>query len=483
VVAGAPAAVNTGVVWLNKQASQYWINGHRVPADVSAFSTAKEGTIVPTKYKTPKELLRMLNTAAMDGIGTTVGAVVDAMAGADLSGERPVASFTVLDGENAYDKGTPNDFVKIVQSGPLGAVAARQDPANVVKPVYASVNGAVQCNACGFNGALAQEFVGESAAACMNPQEGAGACTLEGVQVLGADGQAGLLPSWAVQAGKLYDTEVGALTGLLDSQVVTGTLRLGCSGAAGDKACVAPAEVEEAIKAALGSDCARVNVQAHDQNKLHPALAVLGEGVLSTVNADDALAAAKLEGSERTEAFDVAFTTHTPECTAHVTEWLQGFQAEQLVAPLGAKGVQQAAADYSSTYTAKGMDAMQAAQAVLPAVVSAMRAGAVPGVLVSAADGAGAARMALPSLEKGDDAVVALTGFMPGKPVAFEVTAKCMALGSQDEAVPLGQFTPTEKGAVNVPFTVPTDLPKGTYSVRAVQNGLGFCSQPFQVPA
>ncbi len=485
VVAGAPASVNTGVVWLNKKASQYWINGVRVAANVSAFTATGQDITVKKYKKTTRGLLRLLNEEAagmmdMDGsVGVdaatqTVNVVADAAAAAV---PRPSTAFVVLDGENAFDKGTPSAFVATVRQGPLGAVAAQQDPLAVVKPTYASVNGDVACNICGFKGLAATEIVGESREQCSNTQDAAAAaCTLEGVQVLGADGQAaGGLPGWAMQAGKLYDMEAGALTGLLDSQVVTATLRVGCSG--GEETCVQAGEVEDAIKASLGSDCARANVQSADKYVNHPALSILGQGIMSF----EGFQARKLEGSAVTQAFDVAFTTHTPECTALVTEWVEGFQPQQLAAQLGGKGVEQAAADLGKTYTAKGMDATQAAQAVLPAVVSAMRVGAVPGVLVSAADGAGVSRMALPTLAQGGDAVMALTGFVPNKPVAFQVTDKCSVFASKDAATAaIGEFTPTEKGAVTVPFTVP-ELPKGTYSVRAEQSGLGFCSQPFQI--
>lgn len=466
MVAGAPAAVNAGVAYLNKGVSQYFINGQRVAANVSAFSTAKNGTIVPKKFKV-RALLD-----SVDAIATGVAATGQALAAPAASGDP--TSFIVLDGENKpLDAiAEPSDFVKAVKAGPLGAVAAPMEPIP-----YATVDGAAACNACGFAGAVAEEFVGAGAGACTS--EGAD-CTLEGVKVLGFDGQAGgSLPSWALQAGQLFDMETDTLTGLLDSQVVTATLDLGCAPTAGS-ACVSQAALEEAVKASLGSDCARLNVEQFDKNAKHPALALLGAGILPT-------RARKLEGAPVTEAFDLAFTTHTPECTALVTEWVKSVSAEQLKLP----GVDKAAAEYGATYTAKGMGAAEAAQATLPAVVSAMRTGVVPGVLVSAADDKlSPGRMALPTLAQGGDAVVALTGFVPNKPVSFSVTNKCLAapaakaLGDKVgtvENVAVGEFTPTAKGAVNVPFTVPAELPAGTYSVRAEQSGLGFCSQPFQI--
>jgi hypothetical protein len=410
---------------------------------------------------------------------TTAQALASAPTGGDPT------SFIVLDGENKPldEIAEPSAFVKAVRAGPLGAVGAKAPEGSKVVP-YASVNGPVACNTCGFAGAVAEEFVGEAAAQCAN-SEGAD-CTLEGVKVLGFDGQAGgSLPGWALQAGRLFDMETDTLTGLLDSEVVTATIDVACPAdqAAG---CVSQGALEEAIKVSLGSDCARVNVEGADKNVKHPALALLGAGLIP-------MRARKLEAAAggKTGAFDVAFTTHDAACTTLVTEWVKSASAEKL----GLPGIDKAVGEYTATYAAKGMGAAEAAQAALPAVVSAMRTGVVPGVFVAegASSTAGSdakfvpGRMALPTLAQGGDAVVALTGFVPNKPVTFSVTNKCLAAGAAKalagsvEAVPVGEFTPTAKGAVNVPFKVPAELPKGTYSVRAEQGGLGFCSQPFQV--
>lgn len=440
-----------------------------VAANVSAFTTDSLGNVVPKKYKTPARKLRaLLDTFTTEALSSGAEAVTQTISSGPIA-----TSFVVLDGENTYNQGTPNDFVKIVREGPLGAVAARNP--SPPQPAFASVNGGVRCNACGLVGDLASEITGESAGACANTQSGEqGACTLEGVRVMGANGQeGGPLPGWALQAGNLYDIEKQELTGLLDSQVVTATLRVGCSSTTAD--CVQAAVVQEDIKQHLGSDCARANVQHRDQAN-HPALAILGKGILPEEPR-------KLESSASTQVFDVAFTSHSAECTALVNQWVQDFAPSQLPVLQMSPQVEQAVLEPGSTYTAKGMDAAQAAQAVLPAVVSAMKTGAMPTVLVSGAseDGAGVARsMALPSMAQGGGATATLTGFVPGKPVSFVVTSKCLGGLSAADA-PVGEFTPTEKGAVNVPFMVPSALAPGTYSVRAEQGGFGFCSQPFQI--
>ena len=51
MVAGAPASVNTGVAFLNKGASQYFINGRKVPANFSSFTVDGKGNITPKKIK------------------------------------------------------------------------------------------------------------------------------------------------------------------------------------------------------------------------------------------------------------------------------------------------------------------------------------------------------------------------------------------------------------------------------------------------
>ena len=76
---------------------------------------------------------------------------------ADGSLTSSATSFVILDGENAFDSVEPNAFVKAVKSSKVGEIATP-----VSKPVYAAVNGAVNCNTCGFKGSLDTEFVGES---------------------------------------------------------------------------------------------------------------------------------------------------------------------------------------------------------------------------------------------------------------------------------------------------------------------------------
>ncbi len=420
------------------------------------------------------------------------------------------SSFVVLDGKNALDQGEANAFVKAVRETPVGIAAApKKDEAaeseavaaadyapmgvpdgssslpGGVKPAYAAVNGDVYCNMCGFKeGILDYEIVGAAGDQC-NPMEDT-PCTLDGVQVMGADGQAGSLPGWATNAGKLFDADAGKLTNQLNTDVVTATMRVGCSADdAVPELCVQPSDLKRAIESSLGTDCARVNVARTNQEK-HPDLA----------GAMPSNAGAALAGSANTDVFDVSFTSYDAACTAAASQWVQDFQPEQLNEHLDAitpesVSMDQAAAEYLTTHTVKGMTFPQASTAAFDAVVSTMRTGVTPSVLVSGAD-ASAAQMALPSFAPGSAGTMSMTGFLKNKPVTFEMASKCSALGAAKlqvpgaassgiDAVPVGVFTPSATGANNVPFTVPADLPAGTYSMRATQSGFSFCSQPFEV--
>jgi hypothetical protein len=408
-------------------------------------------------------------------------------------------SFVVLDGENTFAKGTPTDFMQAVK--PLRLLASVEGGVSGTKlPVFAAVNGDVHCNMCGFkNDVAGHEFVGESAVQCASPptrDASTQSCSLEGVHVTGPKKQLGPLPSWAIHAGKLYDADTRTLTGLLDSHVVTATIRVGCSSSIDTnwmpRSCVRASKLQKAVKKSLGSDCAHINIQLRRAEGTHqPVFGLLKDDSPLPL---DGKVSSTLEGPGLTEEFDAVLTAHTSECTALVTQWVKGFQVAQFAEDLHTalpQGIRldETTVQYGATYTTKGMNPAQALEKVLSAVVSTMQAGFMPAILVSRADAAAVGdRIALPTFTQGSSAVMALTGFVPGKPVTFQVAAKCMAVGGMvskllpdTEAANVGQFTPSNNGVIQIPFAVPAGLPPGVYSMRAEQNGLGFCSQPFEV--
>lgn len=73
----------------------------------------------------------------------------------------PQAAFNVLQGRNAVNDGTPSPFVSQIQAS---AVGKGMEPLDVA---FASVNGATTCNACGFEGDVATEFIGDGACICV----------------------------------------------------------------------------------------------------------------------------------------------------------------------------------------------------------------------------------------------------------------------------------------------------------------------------
>jgi hypothetical protein len=137
------------------------------------------------------------------------------------------------------------------------------------------------------------------------------------------------------------------------------------------------------------------------------------------------------------------------------------------------------AAEYITTHTIKGMGMSAASDNVLSSMVGTLSSNVVPTALVSSGS-TGSSNLALPTLAQGSTGSVALAGFSTKAPVALAVTDKC-GLGSTD--TPVGQVTPRGGSASNVPFEVPADLPPGTYSIKATQYGVTFCTQPFDVVA
>ena len=65
-----------------------------------------------------------------------------------------MTSFTVLQGENVLNEGTPSDFVKQVQNSSAG------HGFKYVPSTFASINGPAICNLCGYTGAIDDDIVG-----------------------------------------------------------------------------------------------------------------------------------------------------------------------------------------------------------------------------------------------------------------------------------------------------------------------------------
>lgn len=92
-------------------------------------------------------------------------------------------------------------------------------------------------------------------------------------------------------------------------------------------------------------------------------------------------------------------------------------------------------------------------------------------------------RLALPKLIAGGEAVVALANFYQTQPVTIAITTNCIlgiaATAAEGPVVALGSYAPVDQISVPIPeTTVP-----GTYSLRATQNGLSWCSQPVDIVA
>lgn len=128
------------------------------------------------------------------------------------------------------------------------------------------------------------------------------------------------------------------------------------------------------------------------------------------------------------------------------------------------------------------MDQAAAAKQVLATMVAAVAETDLPTVLVQGTDeGSGSSivgRLALPQVASGQTANVALANFFEDKPVTMELTTKCLAASAKDNSVvPLGSFAPADQLAV----PIPAGTRPGTYSLRATQNGLSWCSQPVDI--
>jgi len=383
----------------------------------------------------------------------------------------PASTFVILDGQNDFAAGKPNAFVQAVKDSPIGVVGTN-DP----QAVYAAINGPVACNPCGFKGNKNKQIVGENAGECAVSDEDAmdANCTLEGVRIQGVDGAAAPLPKWVTQTGNLFDASSASMP-LIDTQITTATLKIGCSSGAAEsvpETCVLPSDLQSVIAESLGDDCARINVEKKNSLK-HPEL-----GKFAVSNAPEFFA-----GSELTEVYDLSFTTHDKACAALTTAWVKEFQPTTLQEELRAVMpadliVNESQADYVTTHVVKGMGLATATEDVMSSVVSTLSGNVVPSVLVSSVDGG---RLALPSFEQGGAGKVILSGFSTLAPVSLAMTEKCGMPSASDK--PIGQFVPTRRGASNVPFEVPADLAPDTYSIKATQYGISFCTQSFDVTA
>jgi hypothetical protein len=90
---------------------------------------------------------------------------------------------------------------------------------------------------------------------------------------------------------------------------------------------------------------------------------------------------------------------------------------------------------------------------------------------------------ALPKIAAGKEALVAVANFYQAQPVTMSLTSKCV-LGIEmtyfkDSVIALGSFASV--GDVSVP--IPANTTPCTYSLRATQNGLFWCSQPVDIVA
>lgn len=443
VVGYSPFAINTGQAFLNKNPSIYVVNGVKVPLSVTNFKVNKDG-IVPLGNKNKTRLM------------LAEGEEAEVVSPAGRS------SLTILQGSNV-NQGNPSAMVAQLQNSALGAGA------NPVETVYATVNGeGTTCNACGFEGDLANQFAGEAAGACSNTEGAATACSLPGVQMTREDGTTGPLPAWMIKAAGLFDPSTNKTT-LLDSSIVSTTFKVGCSpaGATALTSCLDAAVVANAIKASLPTDCARMNLQAKNA-PMH-----------SEIEMQDNVAESFAD-SAHTDVYDLAFTTHDAACTAQITEWVEGFAPETFLGTLAAPAdvkLDATGVALEAVHEIKGMDLAGASKQIFANMMAAVSDTGLPTVLVQGS-GSSLGRLALPQVESGSTATVALANFFEDKPVTMELTTKCMmAAAAKDAAVALGSFAPADQLAV----TIPAGTAPGTYSLRATQNGLSWCSQPVDI--
>jgi hypothetical protein len=394
------------------------------------------------------------------------------------------AGLYVLQGSNSISEGKPNDFV-LLPAMPGAEI-------QTLNVSFATLHGnATTCNACGFKGDVATEFLGDAAGACANTQNNdPAACSLSDAHVALA-----ALPAWMQTATKLYDP-ISGKTDWIDTSVVTSVLKVGCSvdhstatAPVAPTTCVDTARVLEALRqsvSTVGNGCARVNLQ--NKNAATP----------PEIEANDNWAEA-FAGSAHTDIFDLSFTTHNAACTAAVTAWLDKFTPETLLIMLSdvaPAGVHLDVTDLAVTqvHNVKGNDLAGAAKQMFAVVAAAAAETGLPALLVNgaAADAnkeerasitSTVNRLALPKITAGGEAVVALANFYPTQPITMALTTKCI-LGmapttAKDSVVALGSFAPVDQ--ISVP--VPANTTPGIYSLRATQNGLSWCSQPVDIVA
>jgi len=203
-------------------------------------------------------------------------------------------------------------------------------------------------------------------------------------------------------------------------------------------------------------------------------------------------------GSAHTDVLDLSFISHNAACTAAVTAWLGKFTPETFLTMLGEvvpAGVHVDATDLVVTqvHNVKEMDLAGAATQMFEVMAAAAAETGLPTVLVNGA-AAGADkeekattstvnRLALPKLIAGGEALMALANFYQAQPISMALTTKCIlgmaATYFKDSVVSLGFFAPVDQ--VSVP--IPANITAGTYSLRATQNGLSWCSQPVDIVA
>lgn len=469
VVGWSPARINVGkAAWINPGASLYFVNGKKVAPDLKTFWVDKNGVAQPWKHfghrllaatseKAPTRLLADMATRVGEG----------------------KAGLHVLQGSNSINAGMPNAFVAQLQALP----GAETQTLNVS---FATLNGnATTCNACGFKGDVASEFLGDGAGACANTQaDDPAACSLIDAHVALADGTMAALPTWMQAATKLYNPFSGK-TDWIDTSVVTSVLKVGCSvdhstatAAVVPSTCLDTARMLEALRQSLstvGNGCARVNLQ-NKNSATHP-----------EIEANDNWAEA-FAGSAHTDIFDLSFTIHNTACTAVVTAWLDKFTPETFLTMLGEvapAGVHLDATDLSVTkvHNVKGTDLAGAAKQMFAVMAAAAADTGLPTLLVNGAATAAdkeekasitstVNRLALPKITAGEEAVVALANFYQAQPVTMALTTKCIlgmaATAAKDSVVALGSFAPLDQ--ISVP--IPTNTTPGIYSLRATQNGL-----------
>jgi len=445
VVGYSPYSLNVGKAYLNPNASLYVVNGAKVNPSVTNWKIDKAGNVVPWgKNKT-----RLLLAKEEEGEAVPPAAT----------------SLNILQGTNV-NQGNPGAMLAQLQGSALG------EGMPLLETVYATVNGdGTTCNACGFQGDVAKEFMGEAAGACSKTEGAAAACSLPGVQVTRGDNTTGPLPAWMLKAAGQFDGSSNKTT-LLDSSVVSTVFKVGCSPAAAKGAttaltrCLDAAAVANAIKASLATDCARVNLQAKNA-AMHPDIEMQDNWAESFAD------------SAHTDVYDLAFTTHDAACTAQVTEWVKGFAPEEFLDTLDAPGdvrLEATGVALETVHSIKGMDQAGAAKQVLANMVAAVAETGLPTVLVQGS-GSAVGRLALPKVASGSTANVALANFFKDKPVSMELTTKCTAAAAKDTVVALGSFAPADQLAV----PIPAGTRPGTYSLRATQNGLSWCSQPVDI--